>query len=104
MANSIAAANRALADETLAGLMFQKHHSELYLIFRADCENKAAKAATLFDGWRENGIELPDLARIPDPIIPSTQTLDVQGPFWRDGMPDGIPPSQFSVPPADQQI
>jgi len=104
VANSIAAANRPLADETLAGLMFQKHHSELYLIFRTGCENKVAKAAKLFDGWREKGIDLPDFARIPDPIIPSTRTLDIQGPYWRDGVPDGIPPSQFIVPPTDQPI
>ncbi len=104
VANSIAAANRPLADRTLAGLIFQERHSELYLIFREGCEEKASKASALFDRWREKGIELPDFTRIPDPILPSQKTLDIRGPSWRDGEPDGIPPSQFNAPPDDQSI
>ena len=102
VANSIAEANRPLADRTLASLMFQEKHSELYLIFKEGCGEKASKASALFDGWRKNGVDLPDFRRIPDPILPSLRTLDVRGPYWRDGQPDGIPPSQFKAPPDDQ--
>lgn len=104
IANAIAETNRTERIETLAGLAFQASHSELYLMFRSGCEAKAQLASEQIDRWRRKGLNLPDFEQIQDPIIPSTETIDIQGPHWRDGLPDGIPPAEFHAEPEIQPI
>src|SRR3546814_4254527 len=85
--------------EALAATMFQAQHTELYLMFKSDCQKKEEMASWLIASWRKQDLNLPEFERIPDPIIPSTKTINVRGPHWRDEQPDGISPEKFRAEP-----
>lgn len=102
--NSMAVVNRTERVDSLAGLQFGRDQSELYLIFKNDCERKEKLALEQIAYWRKADLELPRFDRIEDPIVPSTKTIDIGGPYWRDGQPEGIPPERFHAEPEDQSI
>jgi len=58
--------------------------SRLYMQFRGECGKKDEFAAEVIAYWRSKGLELPRLERIAEPIVPSMDTIEVWGPFWRD--------------------
>jgi hypothetical protein len=71
----------------LSGIAISRDGKQLYLQFREDCDRKAELAAALIAVWRSEGLDLPTFVRLPEPILPSTQTIDLEGPHWRDGAP-----------------
>lgn len=58
--------------------------TRLYLQFRRDCEKKQEFAAQVMAFWQSMGLDLPQFERIEEPIVPSTDTIEVWGPSWRD--------------------
>lgn len=89
--NSIAALQHTMRVDSLAGLRFTPSQVALYMIFWSDCGKKWEMSSSQLDVWRENGIELPEFKRIEGLILPSLDTIDVQGPYWRDGQPNKLP-------------
>jgi hypothetical protein len=67
--------------EALKALMLSLDGSRLYLQFAPDCHKKQQMAASLVSFWRSQGLDIPEFEGINEPIIPSTETIDVQGPF-----------------------
>jgi len=68
----------------LAGTSVGSDASRLYLQYRSSCEKKQQMATKLIGFWRSQNLELPAFERLPDPIAPSTDTIDLKGPDWRD--------------------
>ena len=68
----------------LAGTSMKPDGSRIYLQYRRHCEEKQQMAADLIGFWRSQGLDLPEFERLPEPIIPSTDTIDFRGPEWRD--------------------
>ena len=58
--------------------------SQIYFQFNKNCYKSDEMAATLIGYWRSKGLDLPRFERIAGTIGPSTQTIDVRGPYWRD--------------------
>jgi hypothetical protein len=79
--------NRRIA--RLTSRAMSDDRTRLYFQFAYDCEKQAEMAATLIEYWRSEGLDLPRFERIEGTITPSVQTIDVQGPFWRDRDPPG---------------
>jgi hypothetical protein len=78
--------------------------ARLYLQFSADCDKRYILAAQLLDIWRSQNLELPTFHPIRSQIRPSPDTIDVQGPYWSDGMPDGILDPDFPDEPAEADL
>ncbi len=74
--------------EPLAGTAISLDGTRLYLQFAHDCDDKEEMAEALMAYWRAEGLDLPKFARIDEPIVPSTETIDQRGPSWSDGWPD----------------
>ncbi len=65
--------------------------SHIYFQFSRDCDKKEMLARGLIAIWRNMGIDVPRFDRIPDPVIPSTDTIDIRGDAWSDGqLPPGF--------------
>jgi hypothetical protein len=71
----------------LSGMAITPDGKELYLQFNRDCDEKAGMAAALIAFWRSEGLDLPVFNRLAEPIVPSTRTMDLKGPDWRDDPP-----------------
>jgi hypothetical protein len=85
--------------EALAGMMKSLDGERLYLQFRSDCDRKLEMALRVIDLWRSEGIDLPKFERILDPIMPSTRTIDLRGPAWRDDYPGVVDPLELEGDP-----
>lgn len=68
----------------LTAMAISSDGSHLYFQFSGNCERKKELSATLIGYWRSEGLNLPRFKRIAGTIIPSTKTIDVRGPYWRD--------------------
>ena len=68
----------------LAGMSVRSGGSKLYLQYKSRCENKEQMATELIRFWRSQDLDLPEFEQLPDPIRPSPDTIDRQGPYWRD--------------------
>lgn len=68
----------------ITALAISQDGSQLYFQFKNNCEKKAEMAAILIEYWRSEGLDLPRFERIGGTITPSTETIDVRGPDWRD--------------------
>ena len=68
----------------ITGLSFNSDGSKLYFQFADDCDKKEEMAAALIGYWRSEGLDLPSFKRIEGTITPSTDTIDMRGPSWRD--------------------
>ena len=70
--------------DDLAGMILKPDGSRLYLQYRRRCEDKQEMATDLIGFWWSKGLDLPEFERLPGPITPSTDTIDLRGPEWRD--------------------
>ena len=68
----------------LAGMAVSLDGSMLYFQYRSRCEKKQQLATELIRFWRSQDLDLPAFERLPDPITPSPDTIDLKGPDWRD--------------------
>lgn len=80
---------RALPDsrheiESLAGMVISKDGRKLYFQFKNLCDDKIRISKEIIDFWISEGMDIPKLSRIPDPIVPSLETIDIRGLHWRD--------------------
>lgn len=66
----------------LAGMTMKPDGSRLYLQYRSRCEDRTRMSADLIGIWESMGLDLPAFERLPDPIEPSTDTIDLRGPDW----------------------
>ena len=96
--NAIAQVNREKRLRDFAGLAIGKFQRKIYFQLRSRCADKAELAQEQIDIWRAEGLDLPRFERIPDPIYPSTDTIEMRGPYWSDGKPDGMPFDPTSRP------
>ena len=69
-------------------MVFSFDRARLYFQYQRNCEMKAELASAIIAYWQAQGLSLPKFVRIPDPIKPSIQEIDVQGPYWSDS--DGV--------------
>jgi len=67
----------------LAAMTISVDGTRIYLQFKMECEKRLEMAAALIDFWRSEGLDIPVFMRIKDPIIPSPDTIDARGPYWR---------------------
>ena len=58
--------------------------SRIYFQFRNDCYKRDEMAATLIGYWQSKACISQGSERIERTITPSTRTIDVRGPSWRD--------------------
>lgn len=68
----------------LAAMHLKIDGSEIYFQYLQQCEDKQKMASDLIVFWRSKGLDLPVFERLPDPIVPSPDTIDRRGPYWRD--------------------
>jgi len=69
---------------TSAAIAISLIGAHVYLQFPRDCDKKEELAAEVIAFWRSKGLDLPRFERIEEPIVPSTKTIEVWGPSWRD--------------------
>jgi hypothetical protein len=67
----------------LAGVSFGTGEA-VFLQFSQGCETKNAKAAEILGYWKTKTRQLPEFVPMTDVIRPGLQTIEIQGPHWRD--------------------
>lgn len=68
----------------LAAMTISADGENLYLQFKENCAMKDAISLRLIEFWRTEISELPKFTSMEGPILPSPETIDVTGPYWRD--------------------
>ena len=69
---------------SLAAMLLKPDGSEIYFQYLQHCEDKQKMASDLIKFWRSTDLDIPRFERLPEPIIPSPDTIDRSGPYWRD--------------------
>lgn len=68
----------------LVAMMISLDGTRIYFQFKSDCAHKADMAFDLIEFWRSKNSDIPKFSRIKNPIIPSLDTIEFSGPYWRD--------------------
>ncbi len=68
----------------LAAMVVKPDGSQIFLQYLARCGERRQMASDLIGYWRSKGLDLPRFQRLPEPILPSPDTIDRRGPYWRD--------------------
>ena len=68
----------------LAGLMFGNREQNYYVQYSARCQQKAELTEELLRRWRLAFPNLPSTVLGNERVTPSTKTIQVTGPAWRD--------------------
>lgn len=68
----------------LSLMSLTEDRSRLYFVFAEDCDKKREMAAAVIDYWATLSGEMPRFVWIAGPIIPSLQTVEFEGRYWRD--------------------
>lgn len=68
----------------LAAMHLKIDGSEIYFQYLRQCEDKQKMASDLISFWRSKNLDLPIFERLAEPIVPSPDTIDRRGPYWRD--------------------
>jgi hypothetical protein len=68
----------------LAGIAFSSDLSKMYVQFMRNCEQKYSLSDQLIRVWRNQKKILPHFERMREPVVPSPQTIDLQGSYWKD--------------------
>jgi hypothetical protein len=75
-------ASRVLDELTILGL--SQDRSRLYLVFWKDCDKRREMATWFADYLVTLSAEAPKFVWIATPLVPSSKTIEFEGPNWRD--------------------
>lgn len=84
-ARPVGAAKKPMGLDPLVSMTVPwRNRHELYLQFSRECKKKWEMFDRLIAIWRAAGLDLPKFERMPEPIVPSPDAIDLRSPSWRD--------------------